>query len=166
MFKKSNNNNIIHKNDTITKDYSPMKIPANSVPSIISADVIIKGNISTSGEIQLDGTVEGDIKSNSLTIGESGKVKGKITADDVVVKGSVNGSVNGRNIRLEKTARISGDLCHQTLSIEAGAKIEGNLSHQDSNPKTVPNNTTKVVSSGDEKKTSVDEEKTLAQKLI
>ena len=58
-------------------------------------------------------------------------VKGKISADDVIVKGTVKGSITGRNIRIEKSAKITGDLCHQTLSIEAGAHIEGNLSHQE-----------------------------------
>lgn len=155
MFKKSNNK------DTTVKDYKAMKTPANSVPSIISSDVVIKGNVTTSGEIQLDGTIEGDVKSNSLTIGENGTVKGKVTANDVIVKGSVNGSINGRNIRLEKTAKISGDLCHQTLSIESGAYIEGNLSHQSTNkqPSSGHSAATKVVSASPE-------EKTLSQKLV
>ncbi|MBT6032867.1 MAG: polymer-forming cytoskeletal protein [Kordiimonadaceae bacterium] len=129
-----------------------MKAPANSVPSIISSDVTIKGNVSTAGEIQLDGTVEGDVNSTSLTIGEHGTVKGKVSADDVVVKGTVKGSIVGRNIRLEKSAKLTGDLCHQTLSIEAGAFIEGNLSHQNNAgsttaaPSPTASNATKVVS--------------------
>jgi len=113
------------------KEDNSMKPAINSVPSIISSDVVIKGNVSTSGEIQLDGTVEGDLKSISVTVGEHGMVKGKISADDVIVKGTVKGSITGRNIRIEKSAKITGDLCHQTLSIEAGAHIEGNLSHQE-----------------------------------
>jgi|TARA_B110000211_G_C13932965_1_gene488003 cytoskeletal protein CcmA (bactofilin family) len=113
------------------KEDNSMKSAINAVPSIISSDVVIKGNVSTSGEIQLDGTVEGDLKSNSVTVGEHGMVKGKISADDVIVKGTVKGSITGRNIRIEKSAKITGDLCHQTLSIEAGAHIEGNLSHQE-----------------------------------
>ncbi|MBT6468010.1 MAG: polymer-forming cytoskeletal protein [Kordiimonadaceae bacterium] len=113
------------------KEDNSMKPTINSVPSIISSDVVIKGNVSTSGEIQLDGTVEGDLKSISVTVGEHGMVKGKISADDVIVKGTVKGSITGRNIRIEKSAKITGDLCHQTLSIEAGAHIEGNLSHQE-----------------------------------
>lgn len=130
-----------------------MKPPSNSVPSIISSDVVIKGNVSTSGEIQLDGTIEGDVKSNSLTIGENGTVKGKVDADDVIVKGTVKGSIIGRNVRLEKTAKLTGDICHQTLSIEAGAFIEGKLSHQSSASGTAPaSNAQKVISSTNEKK--------------
>lgn len=138
------------------KEKTPMKPPANSVPSIISSDVMIKGNVTTSGEIQLDGIVEGDVKSNSATIGENGTVRGKVEADDVVVKGTVKGSITGRNIRVEKSAKITGDLCHQTLSIEAGAFIEGNLSHQgnaaSNNSGTA--NATKVVSANTDAKPS------------
>ena len=145
MFNKSNNKNIPVNSNTKPEEVSPMKPPANSVPSIISSDVTIKGNVTTKGEIQLDGTIEGDVKSNALTIGEHGTVKGKVTADDVIVKGSVNGSITGRNIRLEKSAKIHGDLCHQTLSIEAGAYIEGNLSHQDKVAAPSSSNATKVI---------------------
>lgn len=104
--------------------------PANSAPSIIGSDVSIKGNITTPGEIQLDGSVEGDIRSASLTVGEHGSVQGVVTAEEVVIKGSVSGQIKGRNIRLEKTAKVKGDLFHETLSIEAGAFIEGNLTHK------------------------------------
>lgn len=146
MFKRSNDKNTTANKNSTAKDVRPMKAPANSVPSIISSDVVIKGNVSTSGEIQLDGTIEGDIKSNSITVGINGTVKGKINADDAVVKGTVKGSITGRNIRVEKSAKITGDLCHQTLSIEAGAFIEGNLSHQSNITNTAPGNSTKVVS--------------------
>lgn len=158
MFKKSNNKNttVEVKSTMNPKEEAKMKAPANSVPSIISSDVTIKGNVTTSGEIQLDGIVEGDVKSNSATIGENGTVKGKVNADDVVVKGTVKGSITGRNIRVEKSAKITGDLCHQTLSIEAGAFIEGNLSHQNStqNQNNAPTNSgaTKVVSANTDDK--------------
>ena len=105
MFRKSNNNNTTTNKNNRPKDKRPMKAPATSFPSIISSDVVIKGNVTTSGEVHLDGTIEGDIKSNSLTVGENATVKGEITADDVVIKGKVNGSVAGRNIRVEKSAK-------------------------------------------------------------
>jgi cytoskeletal protein CcmA (bactofilin family) len=163
MFKKSNNKNttLNSPEKSIPRDSKPMKAPSNSVPSIISSDVVVKGNVSTSGEIQLDGTIEGDVKSKNLTIGENGTVKGKVTADDVIVKGSVNGSIVGRNVRLEKSAKLNGDICHQTLSIEAGAYIEGNLTHQSASSNAAPGNVTKVMSAdSDEKKDNKKEVKT------
>ena len=163
MFKKSNNKNttLNSPEKSIPRDSKPMKAPSNSVPSIISSDVVVKGNVSTSGEIQLDGTIEGDVKSKNLTIGENGTVKGKVTADDVIVKGSVDGSIVGRNVRLEKSAKLNGDICHQTLSIEAGAYIEGNITHQSASSNAAPSNATKVMSAdSDEKKDNKKEVKT------
>ncbi len=125
MFSKSNDKSMIVK----TMNKSAIR-PANSAPSIIGSDVKIKGDVSTLGEIQLDGTIEGDIRSASLTIGEHGSVNGIVSAEDVVVKGAVNGQIKGRNIRIEKTAKVKGDLFHETLSVESGAFIEGKLTHQ------------------------------------
>lgn len=112
--------------------------PANSAPSIIGSDVAIKGNLTTLGEIQLDGTIEGDVRSASLTVGEHGSVQGTVIADEVIVKGTVTGQIKGRNIRLEKTAKVKGDLFHETLSVEAGAFIEGNLTHKDNVAQNAP----------------------------
>ena len=124
MFSKSNDKSMtVNPMNKTTR-------PANSAPSIIGSDVTIKGDITTLGEIQLDGTVEGDVRSSSLTIGEMGAVQGVVTAEEVIVKGTVNGQINGRNIRLEKTAKVKGDLFHETLSVEAGAFIEGKLTHK------------------------------------
>lgn len=124
MFSKSNDKSIAVN----TMSNSPR--PANTAPSIIGSDVSIKGDVTTLGEIQLDGTVEGDIRSASLTVGEHGSVQGIVTAEEVVIKGSVTGQIKGRNIRLEKTAKVKGDLFHETLSVEAGAFIEGSLTHK------------------------------------
>ena len=125
MFSKSNDKNMTVNNMNKT---SPR--PANSVPSIIGSDVTITGDITTLGEMQLDGAVVGDVRCASLTIGEQGTVEGIVTAEEVIVKGAVKGQINGRNIRLEKTAKVNGDLFHETLSIEAGAFIEGKLTHK------------------------------------
>lgn len=105
----------------------------NSAPSIISADVKIVGNISTVGELQLDGIVEGDVICSELTMGEHGGVTGTISAENLVIRGSVAGTMRARSVRLEKTAKVSGDVWHETLSVEAGARIEGQFVH-DSDP--------------------------------
>ncbi|MFC7050639.1 bactofilin family protein [Emcibacter nanhaiensis] len=108
-----------------------MKPSNNAAPSIIGSDVTISGDITTLGEIQLDGTVEGDVRSESLTVGEHGSVNGTVVANNVIVKGSISGQIKGRNIRLEKSAKVKGDIMHETLSVEAGAFVEGSLTHRD-----------------------------------
>ncbi len=100
-----------------------------STPSIIAADVHLKGNLESQGEVQLDGSVIGDVKCTSLTIGDSGHIKGSIIADTLIIRGSIEGQIRGRSVRLEKSARLKGDLWHESLSVEAGAVIGGQLTH-------------------------------------
>ena len=71
---------------------SPMPRGA-AVPSIISADLKITGNLTSSGDIQVDGAVEGDISSRTLTVGEDAHIDGSIVAESVRVCGQVSGEV-------------------------------------------------------------------------
>ena len=99
--------------------------------SSISTDLYIKGNLKTTGDIQVQGKVDGDIRAQLLTIGESAKVKGEIVADDIVVQGHVIGCVRGLKVRLTATARVEGDIIHKTIAIESGAHFEGSVTRQD-----------------------------------
>jgi cytoskeletal protein CcmA (bactofilin family) len=95
------------------------------MPSIISADLKVTGDLVSDGDIQVDGVIEGDIQSRTVTVGEAAHVKGSISADTVRVCGSVSGQVKGTNVTLAKTAKVTGDILHQTLAIEPGAFLEG-----------------------------------------
>jgi cytoskeletal protein CcmA (bactofilin family) len=107
--------------------------PASSTPkskppaSVLSADLNINGNIKTTGDINIEGNVEGDIRAHLLTVGEGATVKGECIADDVVVNGRVIGKVRGLKVRLTSTARVEGDIIHKTIAIESGAHFEGSV---------------------------------------
>ena len=98
------------------------------VPSIISADLKIVGDLHSNGDIQIDGTVEGDIASQTVTVGEGAVVKGALVAEDVRVYGSIFGQVKANSVVLAPTAKVEGDIAHQSLSMEAGASLIGSLS--------------------------------------
>ncbi len=100
---------------------------AGGVPSIISPDLEIVGDLNSNGEIQIDGTVKGDIKAHMLTVGEQGKVDGSTVAETVRIFGTVNGRVQAKTVRLDKSARVTADITHETLTIEAGAYFEGKV---------------------------------------
>ncbi len=85
----------------------------------------------TTGDIQVEGTVEGDIQAHLLTVGENATIKGEVVADDVVVTGRVVGRVRGLKVRLTSTARVEGDIVHKTIAIESGAHFEGSVQRND-----------------------------------
>ncbi|MEM8787239.1 MAG: polymer-forming cytoskeletal protein [Pseudomonadota bacterium] len=100
-------------------------------PSILSSDLMINGHVKTTGDIQIEGTVEGDVHAHLLTVGENAMVKGEIVADDVVVTGRIVGRVRGLKVRLTSTARVEGDIVHKTIAIESGAHFEGSVQRHD-----------------------------------
>jgi cytoskeletal protein CcmA (bactofilin family) len=118
-------------------------------PSILSSDLVVTGHVKTSGDIQVEGNIEGDIHAHLLTVGENAVVKGEVVADDVVVNGRVIGRVRGIKVRLASTARVEGDIVHKTIAIESGAHFEGSVQRQD-DPLNEANNKTKpTIPSGD-----------------
>ena len=100
---------------------------AGGVPSIISPDLEIVGNLKSDGEIQIDGTVKGDVKGHMLTVGERGKIDGSTVAETVRIFGTVNGQVQAKTVHLDKSAKVTADITHGTLAIEAGAYFEGKV---------------------------------------
>jgi len=104
----------------------------NPIKSIISRDLKIKGDLMCNGDIQIDGEVEGDVQSRSITIGEGADVRGTISSDSIRVYGSVNGQLKGDSVVLTKTAKLIGDVTHQTLAVEPGAFFEGQCRRIDS----------------------------------
>lgn len=114
---------------TATKGHAPAELTAAprkaSVASLVADGVTIRGDLTTTGDLHLDGAVEGDLTVGRLTIGESGSVTGSVQAESVEVRGRVTGTVSARQVRLCATAHVDGDVSHAELSIEAGAHFEG-----------------------------------------
>jgi len=108
-------------------DFSPVSPKSKPPASLLSADLTVVGNLKTTGDIQVEGTVEGDIRAHLLTVGESATIRGEIVADDIVVNGRVVGRVRGLKVRLTSTARVEGDIIHKTIAIESGAHFEGSV---------------------------------------
>ena len=120
MFKKQNDSP-----SATTPENRP--VPGSSIPSIIASDIRIVGNISTPGEVQLDGVIEGDIVCGLLTIGEHGIVTGTVKAETLNLRGQVEGKLNAKVVHLQKTARVLGDVTYETMTMEAGVQVQGKL---------------------------------------
>ena len=93
--------------------------------SVINVDLRVSGDLISESDVQVDGSVNGDIRTRTLTIGQNGEVRGEIIADKVRICGAVVGQVRARDVSLSETARMIGDILHESLSIEPGAHIEG-----------------------------------------
>lgn len=126
MFSRASSKNSDVKNGTPA--VQPRKPAA---PSIISTDMRIVGDLVSEGEIQIDGVVDGDIRSNVLLVGEPAQVRGEIIADTVKVHGTVTGQIKARTVILARTARMIGDILHENLGIEEGAFLEGHCKRID-----------------------------------
>lgn len=110
---------------------SPKRARALSAPSIISADMVIHGTLQSTGDIQIDGRVEGDVRSVGLVIGDKAEIQGEIFAEDVTVRGKVVGRIRARKVLLAATSHVEGDILHEAFAVESGAFFEGNCRHSD-----------------------------------
>lgn len=147
MFSRAKDKNAAEANVSITKQENapaPSNNPPTNnvkrnaaaksipgVPSIISADVVLQGNMIANGEVQFDGTIEGDIKASTLIIGEKASVHGEIMCDRVTIRGKVEGGIRAKQVSLAATAQILGDIVHSSLAVENGAHFEGACRHSE-----------------------------------
>jgi len=145
---------------------APTNVPSPSVPTInapladvthpkaevpqkmadiahIGKSVVIRGELSGSEDLFLDGEVEGSIelKGHSLTIGPNGRIKANIHAQEVVINGRVEGNIRGTDrVELKKSAVLTGDIFTQRIVIEEGAFFKGAVDIQkaDAKPEIKP----------------------------
>ncbi|MDO7708788.1 MAG: polymer-forming cytoskeletal protein, partial [Paracoccaceae bacterium] len=76
--------------------------------SVLSANLTVVGNLNTTGDVEVEGTIEGDIRAHLLTIGEGATIRGEVIADDIVINGHIIGRVRGLKVRLTSTAKVEG----------------------------------------------------------
>lgn len=125
MFSKKEGGSAVEHN---TVSERPRSQPHQQMPSIISEGVEIVGDMIGETEIQVDGSVRGNLKAKRVMIGRTGLVDGSIKAETVIIAGNVSGDTNAKNITLETSARIKGGVTVSgDLSMAAGARLEGKV---------------------------------------
>ena len=78
----------------------------NSSPSLLGREIKILGKISSTGALQLDGVLEGEIGASKLVIEKSAKVVGSVTSEDLVIKGRIIGPVFRKKVTFGASARV------------------------------------------------------------
>jgi cytoskeletal protein CcmA (bactofilin family) len=98
---------------------------ASTTFSVLGADTQIKGNLSASADLHIDGRVEGDVTCTSLVQGEGSEIVGAIVAENARLSGTVRGTISARELVVLKSAHIHGDVHYDALTIEQGAQVDG-----------------------------------------
>ena len=110
---------------------TPREVPVSpKAGACISQGIRIKGEVTGSEDLFVDGQVEGKLSltNGSLTIGPNGNVKADVTAREVIVRGKVEGKVSGRDkVQLWSTGQVNGEVQTDRLAIEDGAMLRGKV---------------------------------------
>ncbi len=95
------------------------------VPTIISENTRVNGDIISNAILHVDGHVEGDITCDELVIGSKGVVEGSVVVKSLQLYGTLNGKAAAEKIFIAKSAKLIGDATHVSIAIEPGAYIDG-----------------------------------------
>jgi cytoskeletal protein CcmA (bactofilin family) len=129
-----------------------MDMPKTGEFAHIGKSVVIKGELSGSEDLYVDGSVEGTIQlqGNNLVIGPNGHVHADVNAKGVVVQGKLEGNIRAsERVELHKSAVIVGDIVTQRIAIEEGAYFKGKVDIQKEAAKpNSPSNRTEHQSEG------------------
>lgn len=111
----------------------PNDKPCNTIDTLIGVTTDMKGDITFSGGLRIDGKVKGNIASrgddnSTLVLSENAVVTGDVSVPHMVVNGKIKGNVRSvERLELQAKAEISGDVTYKVLEIAAGAQVNGSL---------------------------------------
>ena len=103
---------------------------------MIGEGVTITGTIKASSKVTVQGTIDGDIECNSVTINKSGNVKGKIKTETMTVEGKAEGEININAIlNIKSEGHVSGKVFYGEIQIDEGGKLSGEINYRDKDNK-------------------------------
>jgi cytoskeletal protein CcmA (bactofilin family) len=107
--------------------------------NIIASGTTLTGDLITSGDCRIDGTVKGNVSSNAkIIIGKNGSLEGEVRCKSIDIEGFVKANVNATDlISLKSTANLTGNIHVGKISIEPGANFVGNCSMQNTQTEIV-----------------------------
>ena len=124
---KKNNKKEGKYNPPDSKLFKEIEKDRGTIPCIISEGTEFKGNIKTSGEIQIDGVLNGNVRAKQVVVGITGNVHGNITANFLRICGKIEGEIRAETLEIVSSASVKGNVYKKTISMEAGSKIIGNI---------------------------------------
>ena len=109
----------------------PTATGTTGTQSILTSDVVMEGNLVTSGDLHLDGTVHGAVQAQRVVVDTNGAVSGQVVAQEVEIRGRVIGPICAVRVKLVPGAQVEGDVMSQSISVDEGAYIDGQIRHSD-----------------------------------
>ena len=119
--------------NSIRADQTPepqRRLSGSPTRALIDACLKINGDLETEGEVQVDRKINGNIRCAHLTVGRGATI-GDITADEVVVRGTVTGVIRGNRVILQDGAHVESEIFQNKLTIDEGACFKGMIRDQD-----------------------------------
>ena len=121
------------------------------ISSIISLGLNIIGNLISEGIVEIEGSIEGNVTCNQVTVHSGGLITGDIFAETVYVSGEVQGTIKCKSIKLKKSAKVKGFIEYESISIETGASVDGQCkivlqTDKNSYREIIDSNTSKLLS--------------------
>ena len=107
----------------------PAMAPPAPSPTQVGVGATFVGTIRSQHAIEVFGTVRGDVVGAAVHVHEAGDVTGAIMAEQVTLKGRVQGPVRARRALIQAGSRVLGDVMHHVIAVELGADIVGRLHH-------------------------------------
>jgi cytoskeletal protein CcmA (bactofilin family) len=101
------------------------RMPTSETVSTLGPGMLVKGSIVCEGPMQVYGRMFGEIHAVKLTIGEGAQVEGQILAEETIIAGNFKGTIHAKNVKLERTAVVDGEIFKNTLVIDQDAQFEG-----------------------------------------
>ncbi len=96
-------------------------------PSVISEGFSLVGDITAQGVLHVEGQIRGTVSTESVNIGPTGNVEGRIDCASLQIKGGFSGEAGCRELIISGKAQIKGRISYEVLSIQRGARVEGEL---------------------------------------
>jgi cytoskeletal protein CcmA (bactofilin family) len=105
--------------------------PATNVVSVVGPELLVTGTLETTGDLRIEGDVQGDVYAARIVVGEQGRVAGDMVADEIDVAGIVQGTIRGNTVTFRSGSHVEGEIMHKKLTIEQGAYFEGKSRRSD-----------------------------------
>lgn len=104
---------------------NPRKAAGSDIRTVVSQGMAITGTLESDHDVQVDGSVRGDIHCAQLIISRDATINGDIDADEVVIRGQVKGTIKAGNVILQDTAHVESEIFYASLTIDQGASFIG-----------------------------------------